>query len=72
MLHMVFYSKIGEEEQAFDVADVLHAVCDKLIRRHPHIYGDVTVDGEEDVKANWEEIKRKEKLVKGKRRRQRS
>ena len=65
MLHMVFYSKIGEEEQAFDVADVLHAVCDKLIRRHPHIYGDVTVDGEEDVKANWEEIKRKEKLVKG-------
>lgn len=65
MLHMVFYSKIGEEEKAFDVADVLHAVCDKLIRRHPHIYGDVTVEGEEDVKANWEEIKRKEKLAKG-------
>jgi XTP/dITP diphosphohydrolase len=56
MLHLVFYSKIGEEEKAFDVADVLHSVCDKLIRRHPHIYGDVTVDGEDDVKANWEEI----------------
>lgn len=65
MLHMVFYSKIGEEEKAFDVADVLNAVCEKLIRRHPHIYGEVTVDGEEDVKANWEEIKRKEKLAKG-------
>ena len=64
MLHLVFYSKIGEEEKAFDVADVLHSVCDKLIRRHPHIYGDVTVDGEDDVKANWEEIKRKEKAVK--------
>ena len=63
MLHLVFYSKLGEEEKVFDVADVLHAVCDKLIRRHPHIYGDVTVDGEEDVKTNWEEIKRKEKLA---------
>ncbi len=61
MLHMVFYSKIGSEKGAFDVADVLNAVCDKLIRRHPHIYGNVEAATEEEVKANWEAIKLKEK-----------
>lgn len=61
MLHMVFYSKIGSEKGAFDVADVLNAVCDKLIHRHPHIYGDVEAATEEEVKANWEAIKLKEK-----------
>lgn len=61
MLHMVFYSKIGSEKGAFDVADVLNAVCDKLIRRHPHIYGNVEAASEEEVKANWEAIKLKEK-----------
>jgi len=60
MLHMVFYSKIGEEQKAFDVADVLHAVCDKLVHRHPHIYGDVEVADEEEVKKNWEKLKLKE------------
>lgn len=61
MLHMVFYARIGDEKNAFDVADVLHGVCDKLVRRHPHIYGDVNADDEETVKANWEKIKLKEK-----------
>lgn len=60
MLHLVFYSKIGSEKGAFDVADVLHGVCDKLVSRHPHIYGDVEVSGEEEVKANWEKLKLKE------------
>ncbi len=60
MLHMVFYSKLGSEKKAFDVADVLNGVCEKLINRHPHIYGDVEVSGEEEVKANWEKIKLKE------------
>ena len=60
MLHMVFYSKIAEEKGAFDVADALHAVCEKLIKRHPHIYGDVVVESEEDVKKNWEQLKLKE------------
>lgn len=60
MLHMVFYSKIAEETGAFDVADSLNEVCDKLIKRHPHIYGDVTVENEEDVKRNWEQLKLKE------------
>ena len=64
MLHMVFYSKIGSEKGAFDVADVLNAVCDKLIHRHPHIYGDVEAATEEEVKANWEAIKLKEKGTK--------
>lgn len=59
-LHMVFYSKIGSELGAFDVADVLNAICDKLVHRHPHIYGDVTVTGEDEVKANWEKLKLKE------------
>lgn len=61
MLHMVFYARIGAEKGAFDVADVLHQVCDKLIRRHPHIYGDVKVDDEQAVKENWEKIKLQEK-----------
>jgi len=57
LLHMVFYSKIAEELNAFDIGDALNTVCDKLIKRHPHIYGDVKVSGEEDVKKNWEQIK---------------
>lgn len=61
MLHMVFYSKIGSEKGAFDMADVLNEVCDKLIRRHPHIYGGVTAADEATVKANWEKIKLQEK-----------
>ncbi len=61
MLHMVFYARIGSEKNAFDVADVLNQVCAKLIRRHPHIYGDVNAEDEEAVKANWEKIKLKEK-----------
>ena len=60
MLHMVFYAKIGEEKKSFDVADVMNAVCEKLIYRHPHIYGDVKVENEEDVKRNWEQLKLKE------------
>lgn len=60
MLHLVFYSKIASERGAFDVADVLHAVCDKLVSRHPHIYGDVKVKDEEEVKANWEKLKLRE------------
>ena len=60
MLHMVFYAKIAEEQNAFDIADALNAVCDKLINRHPHIYGDVTVENEEEVKKNWEQLKMKE------------
>ena len=61
MLHMVFYARIGSEKKSFDVADVLNQVCDKLINRHPHIYGDVNAEDEETVKANWEKIKLKEK-----------
>ncbi len=57
MLHMVFYAKIGEESGEFDIATSLHAVCEKLIKRHPHIYGDVKVENEDDVKKNWEQIK---------------
>lgn len=60
MLHMVFYAKIAEEKNAFDIADSLNAICDKLIKRHPHIYSDVKVDGEDDVKRNWEQLKLKE------------
>lgn len=61
MLHMVFYSRIAQEQKAFDVADVLHSISDKLVHRHPHIYGDVEANDEEAVKANWEKIKLKEK-----------
>lgn len=60
MLHMVFYAKIADEQKAFDIADALNAVCDKLIKRHPHIYGDVKVNDEEDVKKNWEQLKLQE------------
>jgi XTP/dITP diphosphohydrolase len=60
-LHLVFYSKLGEERGDFDVTDVLNSVCEKLIRRHPHIYGDVDATDSKTVKANWEAIKLKEK-----------
>jgi len=59
-LHMVFYCKLGSEVGAFDVSDVLNAICDKLVYRHPHIYGDVEANSEEEVKANWEKLKLKE------------
>ncbi|WP_299368618.1 nucleoside triphosphate pyrophosphohydrolase [Winogradskyella sp.] len=60
LLHIVFYSKIGSETKAFDIADVCHSICDKLVERHPHIYGNVKVENEEDVKRNWEQLKLKE------------
>ena len=60
MLHMVFYARIASEKGAWDIADALNAVCDKLIKRHPHIYGDVQVSNEEDVKKNWEQLKLRE------------
>lgn len=60
MLHMVFYAKIASESGAWDIADALHAVCDKLIKRHPHIYGDLVVNSEEEVKKNWEQLKLQE------------
>lgn len=59
-LHLVFYAKIGEEKNAFNVAHVLNSVCDKLISRHPHIYGNVKADSEEEVLKNWEQLKLKE------------
>jgi XTP/dITP diphosphohydrolase len=59
-LHLVFYSKIGKEQDRFGVDDVLNAVCEKLIFRHPHIYGDVKVEDEEEVKKNWEKLKLRE------------
>ena len=60
MLHLVFYAKIGSETNTFDIADVCNSICDKLIHRHPHIYGDVTVKDEAEVKRNWEKLKLKE------------
>jgi XTP/dITP diphosphohydrolase len=60
LLHIVFYSKIGSETGDFDIATVANGICEKLIHRHPHIYGDVTVTDEKEVKANWEAIKLKE------------
>ncbi len=60
LLHIVFYSKIGSEKKSFDIADVANSICEKLISRHPHIYGDVEVENEEDVKKNWENLKLKE------------
>jgi XTP/dITP diphosphohydrolase len=60
LLHIVFYAKIGSETNDFDVADVCNSICEKLINRHPHIYGDVKVKDEEEVKQNWENIKLKE------------
>jgi XTP/dITP diphosphohydrolase len=61
LLHMVFYAKLGSEKKAFDIADVLNGICEKLIFRHPHIYGDVEVQDEEEVKRNWEKLKLQEK-----------
>ncbi|WP_178983890.1 nucleoside triphosphate pyrophosphohydrolase [Winogradskyella helgolandensis] len=60
LLHIVFYSKIGSETNNFDIADVCNSICDKLIDRHPHIYGDVVVKDEAEVKRNWEQLKLKE------------
>ena len=60
LLHIVFYVKLGEEQGAFDMTTVINDLCEKLIRRHPHIYGDVKVDNEEQVKQNWEKLKMKE------------
>jgi XTP/dITP diphosphohydrolase len=60
LLHIVFYAKIGSETNDFDMADVCNEICDKLIHRHPHIYGDVEVADEEEVKQNWEKLKLKE------------
>jgi len=59
-LHVLFYSRIAEEQHAFDITSVIHAQCDKLIHRHPHIYSDVKVQDEEEVKRNWEKLKLKE------------
>ena len=60
LLHIVFYSKLGAEIKVFDIADVANGICEKLISRHPHIYGDVQVENEEEVKQNWEKLKLKE------------
>ena len=60
MLHMVFYAKIADEKKAFHIGDAIHAVCDKLVKRHPHIYGDLEVADEEEVKKNWEQLKLQE------------
>lgn len=60
MLHLVFYAKIGSEKGSFDMADVINSLNEKLIFRHPHIYGDVKVEDEEEVKKNWEKLKLKE------------
>lgn len=60
MLHLVFYAKIGSETNSFDITEVLDSICEKLISRHPHIYEDVIVENEEDVKQNWEQLKLKE------------
>lgn len=60
MLHLVFYAKIGAEQNQFTLDEVINGVCDKLIHRHPHIYSDTKVNGEEDVKKNWEKLKLKE------------
>lgn len=60
LLHLVFYAKIGSETKDFDIADVANGICEKLISRHPHIYGDVKVADEEEVKKNWENLKLKE------------
>ena len=60
LLHIAFYSKLGSEEKAFDIADVATSISDKLVHRHPHVYGDVEVQDEEEVKKNWEALKLKE------------
>lgn len=60
LLHILFYSKIAEEKKAFDISEVIQSQCEKLIHRHPHIYGDVKVKDEEEVKRNWEQLKLRE------------
>lgn len=60
LLHIIFYAKIGSEKKAFDIADVANAISDKLVERHPHIYGDVVVENEKEVQQNWEKLKLKE------------
>lgn len=60
LLHIIFYAKIGSEKEVFDIGDIAHAISEKLIQRHPHVYGDVRVSGEEEVKKNWEKLKLKE------------
>jgi XTP/dITP diphosphohydrolase len=60
LLHIVFYARIASETNDFDIADVIHSVCDKLVHRHPHVYADVKVADEKEVKANWEKLKLKE------------
>src|SRR2546425_899069 len=60
LLHIIFYAKIGEEQRQFTLQEVIDGICEKLIARHPHIYGDVKVSGDEDVKRNWEHLKLKE------------
>jgi XTP/dITP diphosphohydrolase len=60
LLHIVFYARIASETKEFDIADVINSLCDKMISRHPHIYGDVKVNNEQDVKENWEKLKLKE------------
>lgn len=60
LLHLAFYSKLGSEEKVFDIADVANSISDKLVHRHPHVYGDVKVKNEEEVKKNWEVLKLKE------------
>jgi len=66
MLHLLFYAKIAEEQNQFNIAEVINAQCEKLIYRHPHIYGDVKVKDEEEVKRNWEQLKLREKAAAGK------
>ncbi|MEG2370908.1 MAG: nucleoside triphosphate pyrophosphohydrolase, partial [Alistipes sp.] len=61
LLHVVFYAKLGEEQQAFDYTEVVNALCDKLIYRHPHVYGDIHADTPAEVKANWEALKLQKK-----------
>lgn len=60
LMHLVFYARIAEEQNRFSIVDVLNAICDKLISRHPHIYADVSADTEDQVKSNWEALKLKE------------
>src|SRR5690625_3928074 len=60
LLHIVFYSKIGNEKNSFDIADVANEICEKVIARHPHIYGDIKVKDEKEVAKNWENLKIKE------------
>lgn len=65
LLHLLFYAKIGAEENRFTLSEVINHICEKLIHRHPHIYGDVQVKDEEEVKRNWEKLKLKERDEQG-------